>query len=122
MRNRSIANPLERLVSFGNNAKRPHLLETRPTSQALDGIRDGEWRDGVERVRRLPYRTPEQRREKLKLPFVTWSGEFAYRKGDCLIRHSGQVGIDVDHLTPDECLKVIARAVRDRYCLAAFHS
>lgn len=33
-----------------------------------------------------------------KLPFVTFSGTFFYRKADCLIKHSGLLCFDFDHL------------------------
>jgi hypothetical protein len=109
-------------VSFGNDVHKPRELETWTTDEVLHEIRTGRWRDQVERVRCCPYRSKEQRTEKLKLPFFTPSAEFAYRKSEGLIRHSGQIGIDVDDLTAKQCLKVISRAVLDRYCLAAFHS
>src|SRR5262245_28129867 len=108
-------------VSFGTNIRKPGQLQTRATSEVLDGIANGEWREPVERVRSFPYGSKAQRAAKCKLlPFVTWSGKFKYRHNEGLIQHSGQIGIDVDKLTPRKCLKVIARAVFDPYCLAAF--
>src|SRR5687768_16076175 len=109
-------------VSFGNDFHKSRDLETWTTDEALVGIARGKWKHQVEQVRRCRYRSDKQRIQKLKLPFFTFSGEFAYRKNDGLIRHSGQIGIDVDELTPRQCLKVISQAVLDPYCLAAFHS
>jgi len=36
--------------------------------------------------------------KKKRLPYVTFSGEFTRRKDDCLVKHSGLITIDLDHM------------------------
>ncbi|HEX4265654.1 MAG TPA: BT4734/BF3469 family protein [Verrucomicrobiae bacterium] len=107
-------------VSFGMNLKQPDQLENRTAGDVLNGIRDGEWRGLVERVRTLPLN--EQDTAKAELPLVTWSGTFSYRDSRSLIAHSGLVGIDLDDLDSDCTRRVMHTALDDPHCAAAFRS
>jgi VirE N-terminal domain len=109
-------------ISFGLDISRPAMLETRNTAQILRGIASGEWRELVSRVRALPANSAAQKEAKIALPFCTFAGVFSYRKNTGLIRHSGQVGIDLDALGDTGAVAVIQAAVADVYCLAAFRS
>ena len=109
-------------VSFGLDVRRPDLLETRSTSDVLLGIQSGAWQDTVARVRSLPPDSTEQKEAKLTLPYATWAGEFSRRSISGLVRHSGQIGVDLDDLGEAGAVAVLQAAVADRFCLAAFRS
>jgi hypothetical protein len=85
-------------------------------------VRDGHWRDAVARVRELPADSAEQKAAKIQLPFCTWAGVFTRRENAGLVRHSGQVGIDLDGLGEAGAVAVLQTAVADVSCLAAFRS
>jgi hypothetical protein len=104
------------------DVRQPSRLETRNTAQVLFGIRAGEWREPVARVRELPADSAEQKTAKLALPFCTWAGVFTRRSNDGLVNHSGQVGIDLDGLGEAGAVAVLQAAVADVHCLAAFRS
>ncbi|MEO5804411.1 MAG: BT4734/BF3469 family protein [Verrucomicrobiota bacterium] len=113
---------LDEKISFGLDVRKPDRLGTCSTNAVLCGIRDGTWRLSVSRVRSLPSDSPEQKAAKLNLPFATWAGEFSRRSNAALIRHSGQIGIDLDNLSEAQAVVAIQTAVADKYCLAAFRS
>jgi hypothetical protein len=109
-------------VSFGLDVRRPGLLETRSTGDVLLGIQSGAWLDTVALVRSLPHDSAEQKSAKLALPFATWAGKFSHRSISGLVRHSGQIGVDLDDLGEAGAVAVLQTAVADRFCLAAFRS
>lgn len=109
-------------VSFGLDVRHPSQLVPRSTDQILRGVVEGEWRPAVELVRSLPPDSAEQRKAKLDLPYATWAGVFRTRRNADLVRHSGQVGIDLDHLGESKAVEVIQTAVADVHCLCAFRS
>jgi hypothetical protein len=98
------------------------MLETRSTGDVLRGIANGDWQEAVALVRSLPADSPEQKAAKLSLPFCTWAGVFSRRGIAGLVRHSGQIGIDLDDLGEAGAVAVLQAAVADRFCLAAFRS
>lgn len=114
--------PCPTSISFGEDVRRPDRLETRNTRDVLLGIRNGEWKNQVAQVRQLPPDSPEQKAAKLALPYALWSGVFSRRCNTGLIQHSGQCGIDLDHLGDSGATAVLQTAVADIYCLAAFRS
>lgn len=114
--------PLAAEVSFGAHIKRPADLQRRTVGCVLLGVRDGEWRDPIERLRSLPHDSPAQREAKGLLPYFTPSGSFSRREAKHLITHSGLVQIDLDELAAGAALKVMQKALEDGYCLAAFRS
>jgi hypothetical protein len=109
-------------ISFGDDVRRPDRLESRNTIDVLFGIRDGAWQSPVARVRALPTDSPEQKAAKVQLPYCTFAGEFRRRESNGLVRHSGQIGIDLDNLSDAGTVAVLQTAVADRFCLAAFRS
>jgi hypothetical protein len=120
--NRAVNTLVSTPVSFGLDVRQPDRLETRTTGDLLLGIRDGHWRDSVARVRSLLPDSAEQRQAKLQLSYACWAGTFSRRANTGLLRHSGQVGVDLDGLGDTGAVTVIQTAVADRFCLAAFHS
>jgi hypothetical protein len=109
-------------ISFGLDVRRPGLLETRSTGDVLLGIQSGAWLDTVALVRSLPHDSAEQKSAKLALPFATWAGVFSRRSISGLVRHSGQIGVDLDDLGEAAAITVLQVAVADRFCVAAFRS
>lgn len=97
----------------------------------LSGIRDGRWREAVENIRQT-FRATRDRSDvetatraiatlKRTLPAVIFAGEFSYRKAEALIRHSGLMVLDFDHLgSALESTKALLAA--DRHVLAVFMS
>lgn len=109
-------------ISLGKNLKKPRQLETWQTGRVLHAIGDGTWRERIQRIRSLPSGSPVRTEEKKKLPYVTFAGEFNCRNGRNLIRHAGQLGIDLDDLEIDMAHQVKHIAVDDPHCIAAFFS
>ena len=109
-------------ISFGLDVRRPGLLKTRSTGEVLHGIANGEWQETVALVRSLPADSTEQKAAKLALPYATFAGKFSRREIAGLVRHSGQIGIDLDDLGEAGAVAVLQTAVADRFCLAAFRS
>lgn len=111
-------------VSYATAIRPPklHPLHNRLTSSILDGIKEGEWAHQVASVRSMRPGSPEQKAAKLLLPFCTWSGTFTYRSAKHLQNHSGQIGIDLDHVGTDNVDLIIQLAVTDKYCLSAYRS
>jgi hypothetical protein len=109
-------------ISFGLDVRQPARLETRGTGEVLRGILRGDWRDAVGRVRELPADSAEQKAAKVQLPYCLWAGVFTRRANNGLVRHSGQVGLDLDGLGEAGAVAVLQTAVADVHCLAAFRS
>jgi BT4734-like, N-terminal domain len=109
-------------VSFGFDVRRPRSLETCSTNDVLLGIQSGAWQNTVARVRSLPPDSTEQKAAKLALPYATWAGVFSHRANTGLVRHSGQIGVDLDDLGEAAAIALLQTAVADRFCLAAFRS
>jgi hypothetical protein len=109
-------------ISFGEDVRKPALLQRRDTREVLFGIRDGAWQETVASVRSLPNDSQEQNAAKARLPYCTWAGVFSYRANANLVRHSGQCGIDLDGLGDAGAVEVIQKAVADAHCLAAYRS
>jgi len=109
-------------VSFGLDVQRPWELETRSTGDVLVDIRGGAWREAILHLRSLVPDSETQREAKRQLPYACWSGTFRRRENEGLIQHSGQIGVDLDHLSNADGTKAIQDAVADPFCLAAFRS
>ena len=91
-------------------------------STILGGIRNGEWKEHVDRVKARyarafqaaekqgapkPYETAKEavREIKKKLPGVLFSGEFSRRANEHIITHSGLLCLDLDHVGNGSSLK-----------------
>lgn len=110
-------------VAYGLDVRKPWAIRTRSTGSILDGLRDGEWSEPVNRLRGLVKGTAAFQEAKLDLPYFRPAGDFSYsNKRLHLASHAAQMVIDLDDLGPQQCLQVIAQAVQDPYVIAAFHS
>lgn len=102
---------------------KPNFIRSQkeiPFDIFLDGIGNGRWRQEVEVVRALPYKSEAQLNAKKQVTSVTISGKFKERKDDMLSQHSGYIGIDVDSVSDINKLKTLLAA--DRYIVAMFAS
>lgn len=88
----------------------------------LNSIGNGEWQEENEQVRWSPCKSDAYEKTKLKLAAFTPAGRFKRVNNAGLIENSGCFSVDLDNLKPRDCLKTIASAVLDPYCVAAFHS
>lgn len=88
-------------------------------SDVLHNIKAGLYQDHVLKVRNAKD-DDERKRLKNKAPAVTISGQFAHRKADALIRHSGLIAIDFDHL--DDYGDKFNLLINDPYSYAVFMS
>jgi len=114
-------------VSFGTNVRQPHRLHAVTMCSVLNGIRDGgindlDWSKRVDLIRKLPFDSKSQKDAKLSLPFFTPAGTFRVGRNDALLRHAGQICMDLDDLNPDQSRAVMNTALDDEHCLAAFRS
>ena len=90
--------PLDTRVSYGLDVTKPARWNGRPVGELLLGISSGEWMVEVGTVRVLDRVLPQfpqfisdphaiVKEAKEQLPYVTWSGEFSYRRAEGLQRH-----------------------------------
>jgi hypothetical protein len=88
-------------------------------TKAIERIKSGNSKDKVTQLR---SEKDENRRKELKmsLPAMTFSGTFKERKDEALIRHSGYVCLDFDHVVNPEMLK--AELAKRSYIYAAWVS
>jgi hypothetical protein len=61
-------------------------------------IKSGRYKESIDKIR---FETDKDKRNELKtslLPAICWSGEFSRRANDAIIKHSGLICIDFDHV------------------------
>ena len=99
------------------DVKRPFHV---PVSVVVERIRNGRDRTLTDLLRMQP--DPEKRKEiKRKLPAICFSGEFSKREDAGLIKHSGLIAIDFDHLG-DRLPELRKRLEADSYTFMLFLS
>ncbi len=91
-------------------------------ADVLARIRAGEWADRVQTVRDFVAAGDRDAANAVKrtLPGVLFSGEFSVRKKAGLVRHSGLLCADFDHVPDPADLR--GRLAADPRCVAAFRS
>jgi len=91
-----------------------------PVNVVVERIRNGRDRTLTDLLRMQP--DPEKRKEiKRKLPAICFSGEFSKRENAGLIKHSGLIAIDFDHLG-DRLPELRKRLEADSYTFMLFLS
>lgn len=96
-------------------AKEPYYISV---TDALNRIKNGKSKELVESVR--SEKDKEKRNEiKKKLPSVCFSGEFKERKDEYLIKHSGYIVLDFDHV---DIQKTKAKVIENEYTNAVWVS
>jgi len=88
--------------------------------KAVDRIRSGKSRAVIEKLAELTNKD-ERMKQKLQLPAICFSGEFKRREDKGLIKHSGLVCVDFDHL--GDRLKIFKDKIKkDKYTHITFTS
>lgn len=113
-----------KVSAFENIASRQgsHPLRHNPVAQFLDEIRNGDYKEKVALLRAAIAAGDEAKARslKLKLPAITWGGQFTKRNAESLGRHSGIILLDFDRVPDPAALK--AGLARDGHILAAWIS
>lgn len=107
-------------VSFYENVKNVRNGKKILLVQLLEDIKNGRWKEKIERVRKIK---DKKERDKLKteiLPCVTISGTFSHRENRSLLKHSRKICMDFDGLTNVNQAKNNLR--NDQFTLALFKS
>ena len=87
----------------------------------LAAIQDGRWADKITKLRALLTRGGDAyNAQKKYLPAITLSGSFSVRNAQSLLKHSGLLQVDLDHL--DHPAKVRDQLAADPHVAAAFLS
>lgn len=106
-------------ISIFRNYNEPGNPEYIEFLDFLEKTRDGEWEDIVNKCRNIKDKD-ERDAFKGTMPGATFSGDFKYRNEEGLLKHSGFINIDLDHV---ENLNVLKRTLtRDKYVFAVFMS
>lgn len=77
----------------------PHYISL---DYALRRIKDGDQKEVIEEIRN------GDKSKKQSLPVVLFSGQFKERKDESLVKHSGLVVLDFDHINVPESKKILA--------------
>lgn len=85
----------------------------------LEMIRDGEWEDIVTKCRLIKDKD-DRDTFKRTMPTASFSGEFSYRNDSSLLKHSGFLATDHDHV--DNLQQVFRYLKTDQYVFACFMS
>ena len=90
-------NILERKVSFFKTTKNTEVLGNFPIGKALDFIKEGKYKDQIDKVR------SGEKSVKTQLPTVAMHGVFSNeRKKDQFIEASGLIILDIDDVDVDK--------------------
>ena len=106
-------------VSFYPTIKNTDSKEVADIVSILENIKNGVYEDYVYPVRNA--KTDKERKEaKAKAPYITVSGTFTQRKNDAIIKHSGLIAIDFDHV--EDIGDAFNLLINDVYSFAVFRS
>lgn len=106
-------------ISTFNNVAHTKSEDTIPIDQFLVGIKNGKWQDFVIPIWNIE--DPAMRREaKKSVPAVTISGIFPDRQDKNMVKHSGLIAIDIDHISNLNDTK--DKLAMDPYVYAVFRS
>ena len=83
---------------FRKPASSTHPHSTVSIRQVYLGIRDGRFREETESLRVITDLDERREYKKNEFNFVTFSGTFSYRNSVSLVKHSGLICLDLDHL------------------------
>jgi hypothetical protein len=108
------------IVTIFPNAKAANSPYHRPVNVIVDRIRSCKNMELIEKIRACTEKA-EKIKLKTQLPSICFSGTFSRRANDCLIKHSGLVAIDFDHLG-DRLNEFRARIIQDKFTYIAFVS
>jgi len=98
-------------------ANQPYLI---PVETIVERIRSCKNKELIDKIRNCTDKT-EKLNLKAKLPSICFSGTFSKRANDALIKHSGLVAIDFDHIG-DRLSEFRSRIIADKFTYIAFIS
>jgi putative DNA primase/helicase len=111
---------LDLIVTYFLHLRQPDAPQHIQAREVLDWIREGKFREKVERLRQAPA---EQRKAlKEALPLVCFSGAFTKRNEAGLEQHSGLVCLDLDKIPESELDDLRAKIQADPFTFALFSS
>jgi predicted P-loop ATPase len=84
-------------VSFYQSVKHTNQTTELDLDDIMTSIQIGEYKAIVEQVRQAPDEKAKKK-AKLALPAFTGSGTFSERKNEAIVKHSGRIIIDLDHV------------------------
>ena len=113
----SMLSPLDATVTVFSNVHDTTPLSHLTAREAVDEIRSGRFRKGVEPIRQLESKKARDRAKK-RLPAYTFSGRFLHRAVAGLVEPSGLVCLDYDGLADLSAAR--ARVVACPHVAAAF--
>jgi twinkle protein len=112
---------MTKTVTIFPNTTSPGNPNIVKVSQVVQGIKTGgKIKELIEQIRSISVKKDRDVIKK-KLPCICFSGQFSYRKDDALIKHSGLVAIDFDHLN-ERLMEFRNRIIKDKYTHIAFIS
>lgn len=103
----------------GKEASNPIVIDS---GKVVQYIKNGRWKSLVDEVNNYEYDSPEQKAAKVKLPAIVWQGTFKYRAAKDVIKHSGLVALDFDHIPDNEMQMYYDTLSGDKYTYALFRS
>lgn len=110
------------MVTIFKNIRETSAPFHRDIEFVLNRIKDGKYEDLVKQIRREKDKT---KRNELKkgLPAICFSGEFAKRSDDAIIKHSGYICLDFDgYKTKKDMVDFKEILSKDPYVMSAFVS
>ena len=107
-------------VTIFPNAESPSKPYHIPVTQVVSRIKTGKSKLLIDKIRTIENKK-ERDKVKKNLPCICFSGEFSYREDKSLIKHSGLVAIDFDHLN-ERLMEFRHRIIQDKHTYIAFVS
>lgn len=109
------------MITIYPSASKPKEPRHISTETAVERIKSGRAKESIDKWRNEPDSKEKKLLKATKIPAYSWSGTFSEHKDAALLKHSGLVCIDFDHLNGrlDEFKK---RVCSDKYTHVAFVS
>ena len=108
--------------SVFKNSFSPECDYEVPTLRVLDAIKEGRWKDLIEKIRSCEDKDTRNELKK-SLPCATFSGTFNHRRREKNIKKYSQLMvIDIDNLSPNELKKFKYSLKQDPFVISFFES
>lgn len=112
-------------VSWCIDLHNPGNIQISPIDALLESIRVGGKSGSIaDKIARLRNEPDESKRKQIKttLPVILWQGVFSMRKKGGLQRLSSVMCIDIDHLSPEEQMRLKYELSCAQWVMAIFNS
>lgn len=108
--------------SVFKNSFSPECNYEVPTLRVLDAIKEGRWKDLIEKIRGCEDKDTRNELKK-SLPCATFSGTFNHRRQEKNIKSYSQLMVvDIDNLKPNELKRFKASLKEDPFIICFFES